>query len=415
MPAPRLTNEERRLFEVGDSFFTQNWVSAPASTDARDGLGPTFNGQACSSCHIRDGRGSPPDPNDEKTNLGLLFRLSIPEINPATQELLGDPNYGNQLQDRAILGVTPEGEMNVSYTEVSGTYEDGTPYSLRKPSYKIANLAFGPLSEELFIGPRLAPQIIGVGLLETIPEERILSLADPEDQNGDGISGRANMVWDSQQESLMLGRFGWKANISTVREQVAAAFSGDIGITSSLRPDTNCPEIQGDCLLAPNGGSPELPDERLDAVTFYTKTLSIPAMRDHEQQDVIAGFEHFNDFGCSSCHSVTHTTGPSSIAALSNQVIHPYTDLLLHDMGEGLADGRPDFLASGREWRTPPLWGLGLIENINGARFLLHDGRARTLEEAILWHGGEALASQGLFKSADIQSRNELLAFLEAL
>lgn len=415
LASPKLSNEERRKFEVGDSFFTQNWVTAPASTEARDGLGPTFNAQSCSSCHIHDGRGAPPDPTGEEARLGLLMRLSVPGEHPTTGAPLADPNYGTQLQDRSVLGVPAEGDLTVSYTPIAGRYADGETFELRDPIYEIVDLAFGSLADDIQTSPRLAPQIIGAGLLEAVPEETILALADPDDADGDGISGRANYVWDARAATMSLGRFGWKANVPTVEQQIAGAFHGDIGITSALAPDENCPEAQASCADAPNGGSPELSDSKLDSVTFYNRTLAVPAMRNSEDRAVRKGYEIFGEIGCAACHTPALQTGPSDIATLSHQTIHPYTDLLLHDMGEGLADNRPDFAASGSEWRTPPLWGLGLIEEVSGHRFLLHDGRARTIEEAILWHGGEAETAKEAFRSLSSDEREDLLAFLEAL
>ena len=420
LPAPQLTNEERRAFEVGDSFFTQNWVIAPASTDARDGLGPTFNAQACSSCHIRDGRGKPPLETvdgvlPEVSRLGLLARLALPERDPVTGAQLVDPTYGSQLQDRAILGVEPEGALSVTYRLIEGTYGDGTPYELRAPEYSIENLAFGALHPRVTVGPRLAPQIIGMGLLETIPEASLLAAADPDDADDDGISGRPNWVWDAASGRSVLGRFGWKANVASVGAQVTGAFIGDIGITSDAHLIENCPSIQTACAAARNGGSPEIPAARLSSVVLYARTLSVPAMRDIEDPDVGAGSEAFDDLGCAACHTRRHRTGPSDVATLAGQVIYPYTDLLLHEMGEALADGQGNFEASGSEWRTPPLWGIGLIEAVNGERFLLHDGRARTLEEAILWHGGEATESREAFRLSPAQVRERLIAFLEAL
>ena len=418
-PAPTLTNEERRVFEIGDSFFTQNWVTAPASTDARDGLGPMFNAQACSSCHLRDGRGIPASTGDG--DLGLLLRLSVASDDAAFSGAAPHPVYGDQLQDRSINGVPAEGELVITYSEVPGEYADGDAYSLREPTYTIEAPAFGPLSDDLLVSPRLAPQVIGMGLLEAIPEDAVLANADPDDADGDGISGRPNRVWNPATEATELGRFGWKANASTVLAQSAAAFNGDMGITSSLQPDESCTETQTECAAAPGGGTDteaEVPDDRLGSVVFYTRTLAVPATRGADDPDVRAGAAAFADMGCASCHIDTFTTGPLDevgVEALSDQTIHPYTDLLLHDMGEGLADGRPDFAASGTEWRTPPLWGLGLIDDVNGERFLLHDGRARTIEEAILWHGGEASAAMEAFRSADSETRANLVAFLEAL
>ncbi|MGB0114542.1 MAG: di-heme oxidoredictase family protein [Ilumatobacteraceae bacterium] len=411
--APSLSNEERRVFEIGDSFFTQNWVTAPASTDARDGLGPTMNAQACSSCHTLDGRGIPASTDDGE--LGLLLRLSIPGGDEES-EPLPHSVYGGQLQDRSILGVDPEGKLVITYREIPGEFADGTAYSLREPTYTIEDLAFGPIGDDLLISPRLAQQVIGVGLLEAIPEADIVAAADPDDADGDGISGRVNRAWNPRTEQLELGRFGWKANVPTVEAQVAGAFNGDIGITSSLLPDDACTDVQTACLDAPNGGDPELTDSRLGSVTFYTRTLAVPAMRDVDTDSVQAGAELFTDFGCASCHTPTQrTAADTDVVALADQTIHPYTDLLLHDMGEGLADGRPDFAATGSEWRTAPLWGIGLIAEVNSGRFLLHDGRARTLDEAILWHGGEAADAADRFRTADAETRADLIAFLEAL
>ncbi len=415
LPAPELTTAERRAFEVGDSFFTQNWVTAPASTEARDGLGPTFNAQACSSCHVLDGRGSPPTPSQAEANPGLLIRLSIPGADAVTGGPLPDPRYGGQLQDRSILGVPAEGALRVSYEVIAGAYGDGTEYELRMPTFEITDLEFGPLHPEIRTSPRLAPQVIGMGLLEAVPAEEITAAADPGDADGDGISGRANIVWDSRLGAPALGRFGWKANVATVEQQAGGAFLGDIGVTSSLHPKENCPEGQTACAEAINGGAPEIADNRLGMVTIYMRTLAVPALRGADTQEVRAGAQLFEGFGCASCHTVTHVTGQTDIAALSGQTIHPYTDLLLHDMGAGLADDREDFAASGREWRTPPLWGIGLIDEVNGERFLLHDGRARTLEEAILWHGGEGEASKEEFRTAGPEQRAALIAFLEAL
>lgn len=410
-PAPTLTNEERRIFEIGDSFFTQNWVTAPASTDARDGLGPMLNAQACSSCHLHDGRGIPASTG--QGDLGLLLRLSI----DGEDEVGGPrphPTYGGQLQDRSILGVPAEGELVISYAEEPGTYEDGSEYSLRVPTYEIIQPAFGPLGD-IMVSPRLAPQMIGMGLLEAILESDILALADPDDSNGDGISGRPNQAWNPATGQLELGRFGWKANVPTVQAQSAGAFNGDIGITSSLNPNESCTDVQTECMDAPSGGNPEITDSRLGSVAFYSRTLAVPAMRDVDNNEVRRGAQAFSDMGCTACHVNSFTTGEVGVAALSNQEIQPYTDLLLHDMGPDLDDGRPDFEASGTEWRTAPLWGIGLIEGVNGERFLLHDGRARTLEEAILWHGGEAQRAREAFRSADDDLRTSLIAFLDAL
>ncbi len=414
LAAPNLSNPERRVFEVGDSFFTQNWVTAPASTEARDGLGPTFNAQSCSSCHTLDGRAQPPA-NADDPERGLLFRLSIPGVDPATGGPVGDPTYGGQLQDRGILTVPPEGRFLVNYQEVAGEYEDGTPYTLLQPEYSFSELAFGPMHPELMVSPRIAPSVFGMGLLEAIPESDIIARADPDDADGDGISGRANMVWSVRDGETRLGRFGWKANVPTLEQQIAGAFHGDIGITSPLFREENCPAQQISCQSAPNGGAPEIGQERLGKVVFYNQTLAVPAMRDADDPQVKEGAGLFLKAGCVACHTPSHTTGQHQVTAVSGQVIFPYTDLLLHDMGEGLADGRPDFLADGREWRTPPLWSIGLIENVNNHTRLLHDGRARNIAEAILWHDGEGLAAREEFRKMSREEREALLRFLESL
>ena len=411
LSARNLTNEERRRFEVGDSFFNQNWVTAPASTTARDGLGPTFNALACASCHSHDGRAKPPE-NDDDPERGLLLRLSVPGLNGPENE----PIYGGQLQDRAILRVTPEGRISIRYEEMPGTYPDGTPYSLRKPTYSVEDAAFGPLHPDVTMSPRIAPATIGMGLLEAIPEERILAAADPDDADSDGISGHPNMVTDLRTGDAALGRFGWKAGQPTVEQQAAGAFIGDIGITSALFPDQNCPAAQRACRDAPNGGTPEIEDERLATVTFYVQTLAVPAMRDVDDSQVRDGAQLFAQVNCIACHTPQHVTDASHpVRPLREQTIYPYTDLLLHDMGEGLADGHQEGLAAGSEWRTPPLWGIGLVQAVSGHTMFLHDGRARDLEEAILWHGGEARASRDAFTLLSADERAALLRFLESL
>ncbi|MDP9493889.1 MAG: c-type cytochrome [Actinomycetota bacterium] len=406
MSARNLTADQRRGFEVGDSFFTQNWVTAPSSTEARDGLGPLFNAQACASCHVRDGRGTP-----EEGQPGLLFRLGVPEGDRSVAE----PTYGDQLQDRSILGVPAEGRMVRLYVEESGVLEDGEQYTLRRPMYEFEDLAHGPVAVEVQVSPRIAPPVFGVGLLEAIPADDIVAAADPDDTDGDGISGRPNWVTDPVSGDRILGRFGWKANVASVERQVAAAFNGDIGITSPLSPHENCTDSETACTGAVGGGDPEIPADRLEKVVFYNRTLAVPARRDLDSPDVRSGAGLFDDIGCTSCHQPSQQTGEDPITALANQTIYPFTDLLLHDMGPGLADNRPDGVASGTEWRTSPLWGIGLTETVNGHVFFLHDGRARSLEEAVLWHGGEAEEARNGFTALSSEQRSQLIAFMESL
>jgi len=402
---PELTAAQHSDFVTGNSFFKLNWVTAPASTQTRDGLGPILNAASCSSCHNKDGRGALPEPGEQP--MGLLFRVGMGNS--------PHPQYGSQLQNRGVLGVAPEAEIFITYEEIIGQFTDGTPYTLRKPQYEFRNEAYGGSMAGASFSPRIGPQLIGMGLLEAIPEETILAWADEADADGDGISGRPNYVWDVQRESQSLGRFGWKANEPTVLQQTAGAFNGDIGITTSLFPREDFTAAQAVLEDLPNGGIPEIPDTLLRRVVFYTKVLAVPARRDVAKQDVLRGKVLFQEAGCSKCHKMNAETGNSPYLALRYQQIHPYTDLLLHDMGEELADNKSDFLASGTEWRTPPLWGLGLLETVNGYTFLMHDGRARNIQEAILWHGGEGEASKKAFVAMTKSEREGLLAFLNSL
>ena len=258
--------------------------------------------------------------------------------------------------------------------------------------------------------------MIGLGLLETIPELNITKNADPEDINGDGVSGRINIVWDIQQKKRSLGRFGWKAGQPNVRQQTAAAFNGDLGITSTLFPAQPCSKSQNNCQSASHGEQPEISNQLLKFVTFYAKTLAVPARRSIESPEVKRGKYLFAHAGCAACHTPHFRTGEDNdFPELSRQYIAPYSDLLLHDMGEGLADNRPEFEATGTEWRTPPLWAIGLVQAVNGHTFFLHDGRARNLTEAILWHGGEAENSKDRFKAMNKKDREAVIKFLNSL
>ncbi len=412
-PAPGLTREQELLFFVGNSFFNQNWVSAPSSTTARDGLGPLFNARSCAGCHFKDGRGRPPA-FDGEAPTGFLLRLSVPG-NDAHGGPLPEPTYGGQLQDGALEGLTAEGRVVVSYEETPFTLPDGQIVSLRRPTYRLDQLDHGDMVAELLTSPRVAPQIIGLGLLEAVPAGDILAQADPDDRDGDGISGRANTVWDVARGEAVLGRFGWKANEPTLAQEVAGAFPGDIGITTPLFAAEPCTLSIPDCASIVHGGTPEIDPDDFDKVVLYVSSLAVPARRDWDDPEVLRGKRLFHEAGCAACHTPTLTTAEHpTLPALSNQVIHPYTDLLLHDMGERLADNRADFLADGREWRTPPLWGLGLIETVNGHSQLLHDGRARNVLEAILWHGGEAAASRDAFAGLSASEREAVVRFLNS-
>ncbi|MFG6178437.1 di-heme oxidoredictase family protein [Halomonas sp. THAF12] len=418
LPLDNLSMTKRLDFSVGNSFFRNPWVEAPASTEARDGLGPLINTNSCQGCHIKDGRGHPPR-GDERA-VSLFLRLSLPDdgSDPETLHRVGVrpvPGYGTQLQNAAITGMQAEARMQLTYDERTVTLDDGTEVALRVPEYRILEPAYGPQPDTLLTSPRVAPPMIGLGLLEAIPAARIEAAADPEDTDGDGISGRVNRVWDERRGETALGRFGWKAGQPSIEQQNLHAFAGDMGLTSTLVPHTDCMPEQG-CKDTPDGGTPEVSDEIADFVTFYASSLAVPQRRRLDDPAVRAGAETFNALGCAGCHTPRQQTAEDAARpALAGQTLWPYTDLLLHDMGEALADGRPEFEASGREWRTPPLWGIGLAQAVNPRAGFLHDGRARSLEEAILWHGGEAEPATDGYKALPSTQREHLIRFLESL
>jgi len=413
-PASNISEQHELAFYTGNSFFNQSWVMAPASTESRDGLGPLFNARSCAACHFKDGRGQPPV-SDDQAFLGILLRLSVPG-EASGEAPLGDQTYGGQLQPFAINGVTPEGTPRVSYSEREGSYADGEPYVLLEPSYDISDPGYGALPADLRISPRVAPAVIGLGLLEAIPLDRLEQLADPNDEDADGISGRINQVPDVETGEVTAGRFGWKAEQPSVRQQSAGAFLGDMGITTSLFSTEDCSEFEADCLSAANGGEPELSDELLDKVALYARLLGVPVRNEYREPEVLQGKAVFEAAGCASCHVARHVTGnDSELEETREQTIYPYTDLLLHDMGEGLSDGRPSFEAEGVEWRTPPLWGMSHLEDVNGHTRLLHDGRARGVAEAILWHAGEAQSSREYFVALPETERHALIRFVESL
>lgn len=418
-PLGNMEMMKRLDFSVGNSFFRNPWVQAPASTTARDGLGPLFNTNSCQGCHIKDGRGNPPI--DDGRAISLFLRLAIPAQPKQDAAILKHhgfvpaPIYGSQLQTAALPGMQPEADLEIDYRTHTVTLDDGSEIDLRKPTYTIRNPHYGPLPDDLMISPRVAPPMIGLGLLEAIPEAAIVARADPDDSNADGISGRPNRVWDRAAKKTVLGRFGWKASEPSVRQQSMGAFAGDMGLTSHLFPTTDCTVSQG-CDGVANGGTPEVSDKIADFITFYATSLAVPQRRNLDDPAVKQGAKLFNAIGCAACHTPRHTTGDApGRPALGNQVIWPYSDLLLHDMGPGLADGRPEFLADGSEWRTSPLWGIGLAQKVNPLAGFLHDGRARTLEEAILWHGGEARPAREGYKALDKTARNALIRFLNSL
>ncbi|POB13437.1 MULTISPECIES: di-heme oxidoredictase family protein [Pseudomonadati] len=405
----------RRQFQVGNSFFKGAWVTSPSSTPLRDGLGPIFNATSCTACHLLDGRGRGLPDVDGKTDISLLFRLKKIGANGETTP---HSKYGDQFQPHSIEGVKGEGEVFAKFETIKGKFADGQAYELKKPNYIFRKLAYGKLGNNTIVSPRVAPQMIGLGLLENINEEDILAGADPEDLDNDGISGRANYVFSIVEQRQTLGRFGWKASRPNLLEQNAAAFNGDLGITSSLFPTEECSLVQIDCLEKQT--QQDISNELLDKVTLYTQLISVPVRRDFNSPSVLNGKKVFHQINCQACHRPEFTTGTNSkFEVLNNQKIYPYTDMLLHDMGDELADDTRSYQfeakATTREWRTPPLWGLGLVKTVNGHTRYLHDGRARNLQEAILWHGGEAKQAKNNFIKLTKKDRNDLIKFLRSL
>ena len=496
-PSTGISFEARAEFAIGNALFRRPWVSAPSSTRSADGLGPLYNARSCQRCHLKDGRGHPPE-NAQDSAVSMLIRLSVPprtgaeraRLASGREAVIPEPTYGTQLQDLAVPGHPAEGRIRITRTPREVTLDGAVPVVLEAPHYAIVDPGYGPLDPRVMMSPRVAPPMIGLGLLEAIAESDVMARADPGDADGDGISGRARRVWSPSNGRTMLGRFGWKAGVATIVDQSAEAMSGDIGVSSPLAPAPwgECTERQQACRDAPHGADPgsgsdsdaglaeaesgsgadsgmdlagtesgsgadlagtesgsgadsgadefEAPAAVMDAIVFYSRNLAVPARRAVDDPKVLAGKALFYRSGCTGCHTPKHATRADwPIEPLAGQLIWPYTDLLVHDMGEGLADGRPEGHvgghveggagsdteggagggASGREWRTAPLWGIGLTEVVNGHTRFLHDGRARNLTEAVLWHGGEAQASRDAFRAMPKAERDALLAFLKSL
>jgi len=399
-PASNLSEESLDKHLEGDITFGDVFVTPPAPRNP--GLGPLFNNVSCEACHIKNGRGLPEFGNTGLRSLSLV-RISDPNGTPTVPG--GNPpveGLGNQIQDHATFGFEPEADVTLEWEEIIGNYPDGTSYNLRRPILSVTLANGEPLVSEYLTSVRLPPPVIGLGLLEAIPDETLIAIADPDDEDGDGISGRPNMVWNIVTLETEIGRFGRKASMPNLRQQAATAYFEDMGVSS--------PDIQGE------DAEPDIDEETLDITTFYTQTLAVPLRLNTDDPDVADGENIFFDLGCNLCHlSVVETGDDYELPEMRNQVIQPFTDLLLHDMGEGLADNRPDFEATGREWRTAPLWGIGLTATVLGLQNYLHDGRARTLEEAILWHGGEAEDVKDGFMNLSKEERDKLLKFLSSL
>lgn len=417
---------------LGRSIFNKLWVSSPSSTTASDGLGPLFNARSCAGCHLQNGRGRTPDTHqNEDKAVSLLLRLSVPQpesMSPAHAEqyktlgLIPEPVYGAQLQNFSVQGLPAEGQLKVSYEPLSVFFADGEEVILQKPIYSIESLSYGELSTEVRMSARIAPPMHGLGLLEAISEDDLLANEASEAWLELGINGHLNRVWDRQHQQTRIGRFGWKALHPSLHQQNAAALFEDIGISSTFFPEGfgACTPAQTQCLGLPDGNSPHLDgveasNAMVDLLTSYTRHLAVVDRFESDDETHRQGRQLFYEVGCHACHRPSYQTSSSAPEGLANLTIWPYTDLLLHDMGDGLADDHAEFDAKGREWKTPPLWGVGLAPEINGSRHLLHDGRARNVLEAILWHGGEAQMVRDRFLALDKTSREALLLFIESL
>lgn len=432
-PSPLLDLNTKLDFKIGQAIFEKIWVFAPASTTASDGLGPLYNARSCARCHERNGRGTLRE--DGRTSPALFLRLSTSAKTPEEKQALKsgrlgvipDPIYGTQLQSFAYPGGQAEAQLRVSYTEQPIQLSDGETISLRTPHYQIIAPQYGAFAKGLMTSPRISPPMIGLGLLEAINQVDVLALEDPNDSNKDGISGKANWVWDKTTASLQLGRFGWKAGHPNLAQQNAGAFSGDIGISTDLFPQHwgDCSAAQTKCRKQAHGNrtrqAPEIdhleaPTVMSKALLLYTRNIAVPVRQIDKPEATKKGQKIFNAVGCAACHTPSfQTSGHVEQSSLNGQNISPYTDLLLHDMGAALADNRPEFKADGQEWRTAPLWGLGSNKTVSGKNFLLHDGRARSILEAIMWHGGEAEPAKLKVQKMPKEQRLQLLTFLESL
>jgi len=413
-PDQQMPMMEQVDFAVGRSFFRNPWVEAPSATSARDGLGPLFNAISCASCHVSSARGIAAV--DGQPLLHYVVRLSVPGENGAGKAgFIPEPSYGGQLQNQAIGDVLPEGRAIIHYSEKIQRLAHDEQVVLQKPNLTLDRLAYGEMLTDVRSSVRLAPVLTGLGLLEAVPEQQLLEWVDEDDSNDDGISGRANLVWDIESQQHKIGRFGWKAEQPSVRQQTAGAFHADLGISSELIQRENCTTIEVTCQQTEHGGTPEITDKLLDHVTFYVANLAAPGSGVQQDDDANTGQALFEQAGCQKCHRPRLHAGESKYPWLSNRTIYPYTDLLLHDLGDELADNRAVFGASGREWRTAPLWGIGMAKKIAPGVGFLHDGRARNVLEAILWHGGEAQQSRVIVEQMTSDERSELLRFVESL
>ncbi len=428
-PMAELNPAQLTMFREGEKAFMTSWVVFPQlkipnweylrpQAMLEWGLGPTFLANACAACHVQAGRGR----TTEVRNTPLvqqLLRISIPGETPQGKPN-PHPHYGDQLQLFDVITTDKnhirqgEADVFVDWLAHPVTLTDGTEIELRKPQIRVENLNFGELGDEVMTSLRNSRVIFGLGYLEAVSDKDILAMTKA--QKAKKLNGRINYVRDDINDKTAIGRFGWKANQPGIRQQIAAAFHADMGVTSSIYPRQNCPPVQQGCKDMLPGDKIELREQMLNDLNFWVMALDAPAPREQDRAEIRRGGRLFAKAQCAQCHvPELRTSEFPALPQLSNRRFRPYTDMLIHDMGEGLADGRPDFKAGPRDWRTPPLWGLGLSMQVNGSTHLLHDGRARNVLEAILWHGGEAKASRDKFAKMKSQEREDLIAFVNSL
>lgn len=392
--APNVTDQERIDKQLnGFAPFHQIFRKS-------QGLGPEFINSSCGGCHVNNGRGRVKIRNTDFSMNQMVVKVALEGLdeNGAPQNV---PGLGEQLLGRTLKkGRHARYRMRLRWRKMKGSYPDGTVYRLRTP--RLTYNARGYTRRNSVSSLRMAPAMVGLGLLEMIPESAITALADPDDADEDGISGEKQMVPDLRSGETRLGRFGFRASHTTVEQQTSAAAFNDMGVTNAL--------------FNPTDEDSEMSDSVLDMLVIYEMLAGVPRARNQGSEKVIRGKAIFQQIGCDDCHVMTFTTESTEHPELDGQTIHPFTDLLLHDMGPGLADGRAEFEASGSEWRTTPLWGLGFSRTVSRIpQRYMHDGRARSIEEAILWHAGESEASQQAFKDLPESSRKDLIAFLRSL
>lgn len=404
-PVLDLPESSRADFAAGRRLFRVVWRQKAFSDETATmvGLGPLFNQRSCAGCHVRNGRGRPPKPGSTGPANGMILRIVQPDAEPAESAHA----FGAQVHDQAVPGVEHEARIAVSYRERPGQFADGTPYSLREPTYTL----IGDVeARDLILSPRIPPAVIGGGLLMAVDDAVLSAMADPSDADSDGISGRLSLVGPG-----VVGRFGWKAERATLRDQVIEAAAEDLGLASDERPAGACTTAQAGA-IADCAQTLELSALAIDQLTTYLRGVAAPARRNPDDPTVQRGEALFEGTGCTGCHAPVLRTGNDPLMpAPVNGPIAPYTDLLLHDMGAGLADRGDAGTETDREWRTAPLWGIGLSETVNGNAFYLHDGRARSLMEAVLWHGGEAAAARDAVIAMPYDDRAALIAFLRSL